>query len=96
VPFYDKLGENQQAALDSLVYQLGSEGLRKFKNTIKYLEEGNSKAVENNMLNSLLAEQTPARAKRTALILAYDLSPEEAERRLVEQKRIKDDERKYV
>jgi lysozyme len=93
---YEKLGENQQAALTSLAFQLGGKGLREFKRTLKNLEEGNSKAVENSLLQSLYARQTPARAKRTALMLAYDLSPEAAEDMLLKSGRITDRELKFI
>lgn len=96
VPQFDKLGENQRAALTSLVFQLGRDGLSKFKRTLSYLTEGNGKAVENSLLSSLLAKQAPARTRRTALMLAYDISHEEADRMLAEQGRIKPNERKYL
>ena len=96
VPNFNQLGENQRAALTSMAYHMGGEGLRKFRQTLIYLKQGNAKAVENQLLSSLMAEQTPARARRTALMLAYNLSPEEAEARLVEQGRIAPTERKYI
>jgi GH24 family phage-related lysozyme (muramidase) len=96
VPNFNELGENQRAALTSMAYHMGGEGLRKFRQTLSYLKQGNAKAVENQLLSSLMAQQTPARARRTALMLAYNLSPEEAEARLVEQGRIAPTERKYI
>jgi GH24 family phage-related lysozyme (muramidase) len=93
---FDSLGENQKAALTSMAYHMGGEGLRKFQKTISYLEKGNSKAVENQILSSRMARQTPARAQRTALMLAYDLSPQEAEQSLLQQGRIKPTELKYA
>jgi GH24 family phage-related lysozyme (muramidase) len=96
VPQFNSLGENQRAALTSMAYHMGGEGLRKFRQTLAYLADGNAKAVENQLLSSEMAKQTPARAQRTALMLAYNLSPEEAEARLVEQGRIGAGERKYV
>ena len=96
VPQFNNLGENQRAALTSMAYHMGGEGLRKFRQTLSYLKEGNAKAVENQLLSSEMARQTPARAQRTALMLAYNLSPEEAEARLVEQGRIGSNERKYI
>jgi GH24 family phage-related lysozyme (muramidase) len=95
VPFYKDLSKNQQAALNSMVFQLGSEGTRKFRNTLSNLKKGNGIGVENGIINSLWARQTPARAKRTALMLAYDLTPQEAERRLIEQNRISARELKF-
>jgi GH24 family phage-related lysozyme (muramidase) len=96
VPQFNRLGENQRAALTSMAYHMGGEGLRKFRRTLAYLADGNAKAVENQLLSSEMAQQTPARAQRTALMLAYNLSPEDAEARLVEQGRIGAGERKYV
>jgi GH24 family phage-related lysozyme (muramidase) len=96
VPSFDQLGENQQAALTSMVYQMGGDGLKGFKKTLRYLAEGNAKAVENQILNSLMAEQTPARAKRTALMLAYNLSPQQSESKLLQSGRISAKERKYM
>lgn len=96
VPNYNSLGENQRAALTSMVYHMGGEGVRKFKKTLAYLADGNARAVENQLLTSEMARQTPARARRTALMLAYNLSPQEAEQRLVEQGRIDAGERKYA
>jgi lysozyme len=96
VPQFNSLGENQRAALTSMAYHMGGEGLRKFRRTLAYLADGNAKAVENQLLSSEMARQTPARAQRTALMLAYNLSPKEAEARLVEQGRIDAGERKYM
>lgn len=96
VPTYDKLGDNQKAALASLAYQLGATGLSKFKRTLAYLQEGNAKAVENSLLNSRFAEQAPARARREALMLAYDIPHDEADKMLVEQGRIKPNQSKYL
>jgi lysozyme len=91
---FDRLGVNQQAALQSMVYQLGATGASKFEETLAALASGNGKKVENNILNSRFAKQTPARAKRTALMLAYDLTPAQAERKLVEQGRLASNELK--
>lgn len=93
---FASLGENQRAALTSMAYHMGGTGLRKFRQTLAYLKQGNAKAVENQLLSSLMAEQTPARAQRTALMLAYNLSPQEAEQRLLEQGRISPQERQFA
>jgi GH24 family phage-related lysozyme (muramidase) len=92
---YDKLGENQKAALTSLALQLGGKEFSKFK-ALDYLKAGNSKAVENSLLNTKVAEQSPARIKRQALMLAYNLSHEQADRQLAAQGRIQPNQRKYI
>jgi lysozyme len=45
-------------------FQLGVDGLLGFKNTLKLVEQGNYESAAENMLKSLWAKQTPARAKR--------------------------------
>lgn len=96
VPNYDKLGDNQKAALNSLAFQLGGTGLAKFRNMLNYLAQGNAKAVENSLINSKLGQQdSPARARRTALMLAYDIPHDQADAILAQQGRIKPTERKY-
>lgn len=93
---YDKLGDNQKAALTSLVYQLGQKGAEGLKKTLQYLKEGNGKAVENSLINTKVGQiQAPARIKRQALMLAYNMSHEDADRQLAQQGRIKQNERKY-
>ncbi len=53
--------------------------------------------VKRNLLDSKLArEDSPARARRTALMLAHDLTHEEADRILAQEGRISAKERKYV
>jgi len=93
---FSKLGENQQAALESMVYQLGPKGTKDFKNTLSALSRNNPEAVMYGVMRSSWANQTPARAKRTALMLAYDLSPQMAEKMLLEQGQIGHNELKYA
>lgn len=97
VPNYDQLGDNQKAALNSLVYQLGSNGLAKFRSMLNYLAQGNSKAVENSLINSRLGQsQAPARTRREAMMLAYNMPHDVADATLASQGRISSTERKYL
>jgi lysozyme len=66
IPFYGQLNEARQAVLVGMAFQMGIAGLMKFKNTLKAIEAGRYKEAGNNMLNSLWARQTPARARRMA------------------------------
>jgi lysozyme len=66
IPFYSQLNEARQAVLVGMAFQMGIGGLMKFKNTLKAIEAGRYKEAGNNMLNSLWARQTPARARRMA------------------------------
>lgn len=60
----------RQAVVASMVYQLGIEGFLKFKKTIKLLEKASYSAAAVEMLDSLWARQTPARAQRHSHMLA--------------------------
>lgn len=71
-PGYESLGAYQRAGLVSMIYQLGEAGTAEFENTLKALKKGDSGKVEAGILNSLLAQQTPERAKRLAQMLAYN------------------------
>lgn len=50
--------------LTEMAYQLGVNGLVKFKKTLKLIEQNRYKEASKEMLNSLWAKQTPNRAKR--------------------------------
>lgn len=54
--------DQQQAALLDWRFQLGAAGIRKFKNSIRYLESGDYNQAGIEMLDSLWARQTPNRA----------------------------------
>ncbi|MFC0709695.1 glycoside hydrolase family protein [Azorhizophilus paspali] len=56
----------RQAVLVSMAYQLGVEGLAKFKTTLKYAAHGQFSKASQSMLKSLWAEQDPGRARRHA------------------------------
>jgi len=62
--------EAQQAAFIDWRFQLGGAGIRKFKNTIKYLELGDYKQASIEMLHSVWANQTPQRAHEIARLVA--------------------------
>lgn len=62
--------------LISMAYQMGTDGLAGFKNTLKLIADGNFSAAADGMLNSLWAKQTPNRAKRHADVMrtgSYDI-----------------------
>ena len=60
----------QQAALIDWRFQLGGAGIRKFKNTFKYLEAGDYHQAATEMLNSVWANQTPNRAHEISRLIA--------------------------
>lgn len=53
-----------QRALLNMAYQLGVDGLLKFKTTLARLQAGDRAGAAASALESLWAKQTPARAKR--------------------------------
>lgn len=56
-------------ALLSMCFQMGPVGLSKFKNTLELVAQGRFDGAANNVMLSLWAKQTPARAKRVAHML---------------------------
>lgn len=52
--------------LQSMAYQLGTQGLAGFKNTLQMISVGNFTGAAAGMMNSLWAKQTPKRALRHA------------------------------
>ena len=54
----------RQVALTSLAFQLGIDGLRQFKNSLRMVEEKRFSDAAANFLKSKWAQQTPERAKR--------------------------------
>lgn len=60
----------QQAAFIDWRFQLGGAGIRKFKNTFKYLEAGDYHQAATEMLNSVWANQTPERAHEISRLIA--------------------------
>ena len=57
-------------ALLSMCFQMGPDGLAGFKNSLKLVAEKRWTEAANNMLQSLWAKQTPARAARVTHMLA--------------------------
>lgn len=54
------------AVLLSMGYQMGLDGLAKFVNTLRFIQQGDWNKAADGMLQSLWAKQTPNRAKRHA------------------------------
>lgn len=54
------------AVVLSMGYQMGLDGLAKFVNTLRFIQQGDWNKAADGMLQSLWAKQTPNRAKRHA------------------------------
>jgi lysozyme len=67
--FWREMTPRRQMALINMAFQLGIPGLLKFKNTLQLLRLGAYESAASNMLESLWAKQTPARARRVAAMM---------------------------
>ena len=67
--FFPNLSQNQQRALINMAYNLGVDGLLKFKNMLAELSRGNLEAAAKEALNSKWAKQVGKRAERVAELL---------------------------
>lgn len=65
--WYVALNTPRRAIIMSMAYQLGLDGLLKFKKMIKAISSDLYYEAAREMLDSLWAKQTPERAKRHAL-----------------------------
>jgi lysozyme len=64
--------EEVQRALANMAYQLGVNGVAKFRRMMEALESGDRKLAAVEALDSRWAQQTPARAKRVADLIRGD------------------------
>lgn len=64
LPWVVQLSDVRQGVLLNMSFQLGVEGLLKFKNTLQLIKDGHYDMASSGMLKSLWAQQTPERAKR--------------------------------
>lgn len=66
LPWFQDLDDARKGVLLNMAFQLGTEGLLGFKNTLAMVRDGDYAAAADGMLASKWAAQTPARAKRMA------------------------------
>lgn len=64
IKFYSRLDDARKGVLLNMAFNLGVEGLLKFKNTLRLIEAGNYQAASVEMLKSTWARQVGDRAKR--------------------------------
>lgn len=69
LPWFHKLPDGRQRALCNMAYQMGVDGVMKFKKMMIALQHENYDAAYNEALSSKWATQTPDRAKRVALLI---------------------------
>lgn len=64
LPWWKNLNEDRQYVLIDMCFQLGLNGLLKFKKMLSYLSTGFFKQAADELMDSKYARQTPARAER--------------------------------
>lgn len=64
--WFNRLDEERQQVILAMAYQLGVMNVIKFKKMIRSIESGDFEEASNQMLDSLWAKQTPARAIKMA------------------------------
>jgi lysozyme len=72
LPWFKDLSGPRKAVLLSMSFQMGVAGLLEFKTTLSHIKNGDYVSAKESMLNSLWADQTPARAKRLAMQMRTD------------------------
>lgn len=69
IPFYLKLDVERQYALLDMCFQQGLQGLLKYKNMLKAMENKNFILASKECLNSNYHKQTPKRCERIAYLI---------------------------
>lgn len=69
LPWWRTLDDVRQRVILNMAFNLGIDGLLKFKYTLKAVEEGRWKEAAFGMMDSRWAEQTGNRAKRLAAMM---------------------------
>lgn len=70
-PWWGGLNDTRRAVLVCMAYQMGVTALLSFKNTLAHVAAGQYAQAADEMLNSVWARQTPARAKRMADMMRH-------------------------
>ena len=69
LPWWSKLNAARQAVLLDMAFNLGVDGLMKFKKTLSLIERGDYASASKEMLNSVWAAQVKRRAADLSLIM---------------------------
>lgn len=73
IPWWNTLSETRKTVLLAMAFQMGTDGVVKFKNTLAALKAGNYAQAAKGIRNSKWAEQTPGRAERMAVAMETDV-----------------------
>lgn len=66
---WDNLSERRRGVLINMTFQMGLDRMRKWKNTLFFIEQEDWKKAAYNMTISLWAKQTPVRANELIKIM---------------------------
>jgi lysozyme len=66
IPWWRDLNKTRRTVLQSMAYQMGVDGLLRFRNTLAAVKRGDYARAAKGMRASLWARQTPGRAERHA------------------------------
>lgn len=66
LPWFPQLDEARQTILIAMAFQMGVDGVLKFKNTLAAVKAGDYVQAAKGIRSSKWAEQTPGRAERMA------------------------------
>lgn len=69
IPWFKKLCDARQAVLIDMCFNLGFDGLMKFRRTLLFIENQNYKSAAAEMLNSRWANQVGSRALRLSRMM---------------------------
>jgi lysozyme len=69
LPWWSSLTDNRQRVLANMAFNLGIDGLLKFKNTLSYIQNGNYSEAAKAMLESKWAKQVGERAVRLSKMM---------------------------
>jgi lysozyme len=69
LPWWSSLSENRQRVLANMAFNLGIDGLLKFKNTLSYIQNGKYREAAKAMLESKWAKQVGERAVRLSKMM---------------------------
>ena len=65
-PWFKKLTHGRKEVLVEMRFQLGIDGVKKFKNMLKFVEDGKYTEASQEMINSAWHKQTPRRCEELA------------------------------
>jgi lysozyme len=73
LPIFQSLSEQRQYVIVDMAFNMGRRTLSSFRNTLRFISEGNYARASENMLQSKWATQVKGRAKRLSIMMKDNL-----------------------